>query len=59
MVMGDVLDFKPRKPHKPGLCQHGFHAWKICNEKQFDVKAGKLVTAYECSRCEARKVKAT
>ena len=58
-AMGDVLAFKPRKPHMLGLCQHGFHAWDICKEKQFDVKAGKLVTAYQCSRCGAKKVKAT
>ncbi|MGD9982578.1 MAG: hypothetical protein AB7S51_00270 [Porticoccaceae bacterium] len=57
--MGDVLEFKPRKPHKLGLCQHGFHAWELRKEKRFDVKAGKLVTAFQCSRCGAEKVKAT
>ncbi len=57
--MGDVLGFKPRKPHKLGLCQHGFHAWELRKEKRFDVKAGKLVTAFQCSRCGAEKVKAT
>lgn len=57
--MAEILQFRPRKPRKLGLCQHGFHAWKICNEKRFDVKAGKLVTAYECTRCGANRTEGT
>lgn len=58
--MGDVIPFK--KPssyekHKGNtLCRSGFHKWKVLKEKQFDVKQGRLVTAYECSRCGERKV---
>ena len=57
--MAEILRFQPRRPRKLGLCQHGFHAWKICKEKRFDVKAGKLVTAYECSRCGATRTTGT
>jgi hypothetical protein len=69
--MADILPFK--KPASPGtgkkagkntgkskpqgLCQHGFHKWEICKDKQFDVKQGKLVTVYRCARCGAQKVK--
>lgn len=56
--MADILPFKkPVKPAK-GLCQHGFHKWKIWQEKQFDVQQGKLVTVYRCARCGEQKVKA-
>ena len=58
--MADILPFrKPdKKKPKKGLCQHGFHKWKIWKEKQFDVREGKLVTVYRCARCGAEKVKA-
>ncbi|HFQ92309.1 MAG TPA: hypothetical protein ENK29_05480 [Chromatiales bacterium] len=53
--MGDVLKFKkPRlaEKHKgKTLCRSGFHKWCIVQEKQFDVKQGRLVTLYRCSRC--------
>lgn len=56
--MGDVVPFrKPAAPTK-GLCQHGFHKWAIWQEKQFDVKKGKLVTVYRCQRCGEEKAKA-
>ncbi len=62
--MADILSFKKAQAQKPkskpkskGLCQHGFHQWKICNEKQFDVQQGRLVTVFRCGRCNARKVK--
>jgi hypothetical protein len=57
--MSNVLPF--RKPAAPsqGLCQHGFHRWKILTEKQFDTRQGKLVTVWRCERCGERKVKAT
>lgn len=55
--MSNVVPF--RKPVKAkGLCQHGFHKWKIRQEKQFDVQQGKLVTVYRCERCGEQKVKA-
>ena len=40
------------------LCSSGFHRWEIKQEKQFDVKQGKLVTVYRCARCGAQRVKA-
>ena len=45
--MGDILPFKKpdKKSPRKGMCQHGFHKWVVCKEKQFDVKQGKLVTA--------------
>ena len=60
--MSNVIEFKRPKAadkHKgKSLCRSGFHKWKIVQEKQFDVKRGKLVTIYECSRCHKRKVEA-
>jgi hypothetical protein len=60
--MGDILDF--RKPAPRGgkgsvLCQNGHHKWKVCKEKQFDTRAGKLVTVMRCERCNAQKVTTT
>jgi hypothetical protein len=55
--MSNVLPFQ--KPVKAkGLCQHGFHKWKIWQDKQFDVQQGKLVTVFRCERCGEQKVKA-
>ncbi|TQV86781.1 hypothetical protein FKG94_00080 [Exilibacterium tricleocarpae] len=58
--MGDVVPFKKPKlseKHKgKSLCRSGFHKWQVVKEKQFDVKRGKLVTVYRCSRCQAEKV---
>ncbi|MDP4651037.1 MAG: hypothetical protein NWR12_02240 [Haliea sp.] len=60
--MADILPF--RKPslkdkHRGNTpCRHGHHKWVIDTEKQFDVKQGRLVTVYCCSRCGERKVKA-
>ena len=60
--MADILPFK-----RPGpadrmdaaagreLCKSGFHKWEVQKDKRFDVKAGKLVTAYRCARCGATK----
>jgi len=58
--MADILQFRKRPPgekarHKT-LCREGFHKWAIWQKKQFDVKAGKLVTVYRCARCEATRV---
>lgn len=56
-TMATILPF--RKPVKEkGLCQHGFHKWKIRQDKQFDVQQGRLVTLYRCERCGEQKVKA-
>lgn len=41
------------------LCSSGFHKWKIDQKKQFDVKAGKLITIKRCSRCGQTKTLAT
>ena len=55
--MGDVIRFRRLKPGEKhrgkGLCRSGFHRWRIVQEKQFDVRQGKLVTVYECLRCGA------
>ena len=60
--MAQILKFKPKSPkekHKgKTLCKNGFHKWEIDQKKQFDVKSGKLVTIYVCSRCGTRKTKA-
>jgi len=39
------------------LSRSGFHKWQIVNEKDFDVKQGKLITAYQCKRCHKIKNK--
>ena len=58
--MGDVIQFKRKTPaqkHKgKTLCRHGYHKWEVKTENQFDVKHGKLVTVYVCSRCGRQKV---
>ncbi len=60
--MGDVVKFRKQKPsekHKgKTLCKSGFHKWIIEQEKQFDVKQGKLVTVYQCQRCGEKKTEA-
>ncbi|MBT8120583.1 MAG: hypothetical protein KJN89_12800 [Gammaproteobacteria bacterium] len=57
--MADILKFKKKTPvekHKgKSLCRSGFHKWKILSERKFDVKQGRLVTAYECTRCGKKK----
>ena len=59
-AMADILTFKKQKPserHKgKTLCKSGFHKWVVVQEKQFDVKQGKLVTIYRCRRCGSQKV---
>lgn len=58
--MSNVLPFKRPSPHDKhkgkGLCRSGFHKWQIKTDKQFDVKKGKLVTVYQCVRCQKIKV---
>ena len=52
--MGDVIQFKKlslKVKHKGRtLCKSGFHKWQVI-ETPFDVKKGKMITAYRCSRC--------
>ena len=56
--MGNVVQFKKpnlKEKHKGRtLCKSGFHKWEIA-DTPFDVKKGKLLTAYRCSRCGAIK----
>lgn len=59
--MAEVIPFKKpslKEKHKGNiLCRHGHHKWAVDKEKQFDVKAGKLVTVYNCVRCGEKKVR--
>lgn len=58
----NILPFKrpsAKDKHKgKTLCRSGFHKWKVVTERKFDVKQGKLVTQYRCTRCGSEKVKA-
>jgi len=58
--MGDVIPFKKPSPfdkHKgKTLCRSGFHKWVVVKDNQFDVKQGKLVTVFKCSRCGEQKI---
>lgn len=60
--MSNILPFKRPtdfEKHKgKTLCRSGFHKWVVVKDKQFDVKQGKLVTVYKCSRCGEQKVEA-
>ena len=59
-TVGDIVKFKKRASRDAQndkiLCKSGFHKWRIDREKRFDVKRGKLVTVYRCTRCGATKV---
>ena len=52
--MAVILPFKKpslKEKHKGNtLYRNGHHKWIVNKESQFDVKQGKLVTVYECSR---------
>jgi len=60
--LGEVIPFRKKKSpekHKGSiLCKRGFHKWKVDNEKQFDSKQGRLITAYTCKRCGKTKTEA-
>jgi len=57
--MGEVVSFRRPGLHRgKTLCLNGHHKWTIWKKKQFDVRAGKLVTVYRCERCDAQKVEA-
>ena len=59
--MAEILPFKPRKAserHRGNtLCRSGHHKWVVDKESIFDVKLGKLVTRYRCTRCDRVKVR--
>ena len=58
--MAEIIPFrKPslKEKHKGNtLCRRGHHKWELDKAKQFEVKLGKLVTVYRCSRCGKQKV---
>ena len=60
--MADILPFKRPKAaqkHRGNtLCRHGFHKWRLDPARKFDVKQGRLVTLYRCSRCGAERTQA-
>jgi hypothetical protein len=60
--MADIIPFrKPSAKEKhrgKTLCRHGHHKWQVDKERQFDVKQGRLVTVYRCSRCGKTRIKA-
>lgn len=60
--MGEVVRFKKPKAADRArgktLCKRGFHKWLVDKERQFDVKQGRLVTVYRCSRCGILKTRA-
>ena len=52
--MSNIIQFKKlglKDKHKGRtLCKSGFHKWEVV-ETPFDVKKGKMLTTYRCSRC--------
>lgn len=56
--MGKVVPLKKPKAssrHRGNtLCRRGFHKWEVV-EQPFDVKQGKLVSRYRCTRCGLEK----
>jgi hypothetical protein len=61
-VTSNVVRFrKPTAAEKAKgktLCREGFHKWAIRQDKQFDVRQGRLVTVYTCVRCGATRSEA-
>jgi len=60
--MSKVVQFrrpKASEKHRGNtLCRRGFHKWQAEPGTPFDVKSGKLVTRYRCSRCGATRTEA-
>ncbi len=60
--MGKIVPFrKPSLKEKAKahtLCKNGFHKWKMVTKQPFDVKQGRLVTLFRCTRCGKEKNKA-
>ncbi len=56
--MGEVIQLTKKKALKSNtLCRSGFHKWKIIKTQQFDVKQGKLISVFQCIRCQKIKSK--
>ena len=59
--MADIIPFRRpslKDKHRGNtLCRNNHHKWEVDKAKQFDVKAGKLVTVYRCARCGKTRVK--
>jgi len=59
---GELVHFKkPKAADKARgktLCRAGFHNWLIDKKRQFDLRQGRLVTVYRCSRCKVLKTEA-
>lgn len=58
--MSNILEFKKpatKKTHRNILCVEGHHKWVVFQEKQFDSRAGKLVTIMQCTRCKKQKTR--
>jgi hypothetical protein len=63
--MADVVslkDFKKssnkERARRRTMCRSGFHKWTVDQQKQFDVKRGRLVTIRRCRRCGEVRVSA-
>jgi hypothetical protein len=61
--MSNVIPFKKPKASEKHqgktLCRSGFHKWKPDGGTRFDVKQGKLVTVFRCTRCGATESRLT
>ena len=59
--MGEILAFRrPRasERHRGNtLCRSGHHKWTLDQSSVFDVKLGRLVNRYRCSRCGKTRVR--
>lgn len=60
--MAQIIPFKrpslEEKHRGNTLCKSGFHKWTVEKQLPFDVKSGKLITLYRCSRCGASRTEA-
>ena len=60
--MAEVVPFRRpslKENHRGNtLCRRGHHKWVVDTARKFDVKQGKLVTVYRCTRCGKERVKA-
>ncbi len=60
--MADILPFRrpsaAQKHRGNTLCRQGHHKWQVDQRQVFDVKQGRLVTRYRCSRCGATRNRA-
>ena len=58
--MNNVVRFPRASERHKGktLCRNNHHKWQVDKQQIFDVKLGKLVTIYRCSRCGATKNRA-